>query len=259
MVSAAAVLQTPVPVTVVAATCQLPAAQVLEGLDEVLESRLFVEDGQAVGFRLLLAAQAVYGALPGPRRRELHSRAARALSTVRPEPLGQLAHHLRQAGRLDEWAEAADRAADQAIELGHDAEAARLLEEVLRHADLDPGRQGRLATRLARAAVETVEITEDLTGLLAGVLDQDLPPAVRGELAFRLALLHEATGSDARLVRQLYTTAVDDLDDLGGHPVPVQRGRGAEAAPKADRRLHGAHRGADLPSAGHAGDPAGPR
>ena len=213
VVRAAAVLQTPVPVPVLAATCQVPTAQVLAGLDELLDSGLFTEDGMAVGFRHLLAAQAVYGTLSGPRRRELHGRAAAALGSLQPPPLGQLAHHLRHAGRLAEWAEVAERAADQALELGHDAEAARLLEELLRHAPLDPDRRGRIATRLAQAAIETVEITPELTELLAGVLELELPAAVRGELAFRLALLHEAVGSDAGVVRRLYTTAVGDLAD----------------------------------------------
>jgi hypothetical protein len=38
-------------------------------------------------------------------------------------PLGQVAHHLKHAGRLDDWADAAEQAARQAVNLGNDGEA----------------------------------------------------------------------------------------------------------------------------------------
>lgn len=213
VVAAAAVLQTPSPAEVLTATCDASRAGVARALEEVLDSGLLVEDGDEVGFRHLLAAQAMYEALSGPRRRTLHHRAARALRMIRPAPLGRIAHHLRHADQLDAWADVAGQAADQAVELGHDTEAVRLLQDVLRHARLSPERQGRLALRLARAATETVEITAEVTSLLAEVLEVDLPKPVRGELCFRLALLHEATGADASQVRGLYTAAIGDLDD----------------------------------------------
>lgn len=213
VVRAAAVLQHPVPEPVLAATCDTPPQQLLTAVAEALDSGLLAEHGLELGFRHPLAAEAVYETLPGPVRRHLHARAASAVSTLEPPPLGQLAHHLRHAGQLAQWAQVAQRAAGQAQALGHDAEAARLLEEVLRHAPLDTAHRGRIGVQLARAAIETVEITTELTGLLTSVLDAEAPPAVRGELALRLGLLHEAIGDDPRLVRRRYLAAVDDLAD----------------------------------------------
>jgi hypothetical protein len=123
VVEAAAVLQVSVPAPVLIATCRLQQPRALRGAEEALESGLLAEHGETIGFRHLLAAQAVYEEIPGPRRRELHGRAAVALESRHPVPLGQVAHHLRHAGRLQEWVAAAERAAEQAAALGHDAEA----------------------------------------------------------------------------------------------------------------------------------------
>ncbi|HEY8452365.1 MAG: LuxR C-terminal-related transcriptional regulator [Micromonosporaceae bacterium] len=212
VVEAAAVLHVPVATEVLATVSGLSPPDLVDALDEALDRGLLAEHGERVGFRHLLAAQAVYQAATGVRRRYLHDRAATALSAVDPPPLGQIAHHLRHAGRHEEWLEAAERAADQAAALGDDPEAVRLLQEALRHGDLDPARRGRLAVKLARAAIQTVHVTEDLLDLLERVLHDRLPPAVRGELSFRLALLREAAGADARVVRRLYTDAVELLD-----------------------------------------------
>jgi DNA-binding CsgD family transcriptional regulator len=211
VVAAAAVLQVPVAATVLAAVGRSP--RTLAGIEEALESGLLVEDGDAVGFRHLLAAQAVYEELPGPRRRHLHGRIAGVLESVHPVPLGQVAHHLRHAGRRQEWLVAAERAADQALALGHDAEAARLLEEVLRHAPLAADAAGRLAVKLASSAVEALRSGE-VVGLLSDVLTRDdLSRPVRGELRFRLALLLHEVGDDPERARRLFAEAVDELDD----------------------------------------------
>src|SRR5690606_29382167 len=142
----------------------------------------------------------------------LDAACAPALATLDPPPLGQIAHHLRHAGRGDAWLEAAERAADQAAALGDDPEAVRLLAEALRHGDLAPDRRGRLAVKLARAAIQTVHVTGDLLDPLERAPHERLPPTVRGEPSFRLALLREAAGADARVVRRLYTDAVELLD-----------------------------------------------
>lgn len=211
VVTAAAVLQTPTPTTTLFATCLAPGQQLLPGLDEALQAGVLVPHRELIGFRHLLAARAVYEGIPGPIRQELHSRAVSALEAAEPVPLGQLAHHLRHAGRLDQWATVAEQAADQATELGDDVEAARLLQDVLSTVRTKTSHQGRLAIKLAQAAIETLTVTDQLTALLATVLEQDLPPSMRGELRFRLALLHEAAGVDPHLVRRLYLEAVDDL------------------------------------------------
>ncbi|NUP64361.1 MAG: AAA family ATPase, partial [Nonomuraea sp.] len=107
----AAVLQLPVPVA-------LLSGSDVGAIDEVLGSGLFADTGGLVGFRHVLAAQAVYEAIPLGRRQALHAAAADTVRGLRPVPLGRLAHHLRQAGRAGQWVEAAIEAAEQASRLG---------------------------------------------------------------------------------------------------------------------------------------------
>jgi DNA-binding CsgD family transcriptional regulator len=214
VVEAAAVLQAPVPAAVLTGTVRAPAARVQQGLLEALEAGLLAEDagGERVGFRHLLAAQAVYDATQATRRRQLHGRAATGLAAVEPAPLGQLAHHLRHAGRLAEWVRAAERAADQAAELGHHDEAVQLLADVLRHAPLRTRQRGRLALKLARTANETLH-ARDVRNLLLSVPTGDLPRRLRSELRFWLALLLDQTGGDPVRRRRLLAEAVEELTD----------------------------------------------
>lgn len=212
---AAAVLSLPVPIGALVASSRAPAERALVAVEEALESGLLSEYGQAehsetVGFRHLLAAQAVYDEIPGPRRRDLHGRAATALRSLDPVPLGQVAHHLRRAGQLDEWVGAAEQAAEQAIALGHDAEAFRLLEDVLQHAPLDPDRRGRLAVRLAQVAIEVLR-ARDVVDLLSAVLEHDLPAAERAELRFRTVMLRHEVGEDSLRIRTLLAEVVGEL------------------------------------------------
>lgn len=210
---AAAVLSLPVPIGALVASSRVPAQRATVAVEEALESGLLSEYGQTeytVGFRHLLAAQAVYDEIPGPRRRDLHGRAATALRSLDPVPLGQVAHHLRRAGRLDEWVGAAEQAAEQAIALGHDAEAFRLLEDVLQHAPLDPARRGRLAVRLAQVAIEVLR-ARDVVDLLSAVLEHDVPAAERAELRFRTVMLRHEMGEDSLRIRALLAEMVGEL------------------------------------------------
>src|SRR5690606_21543245 len=212
VVEAAAVLHVAVPLAVLEATSHPISESVLLGLEEALESGLLVEDGDKVGFRHVLAAQAVYEEIPGPRRRTLHAQAAQVLAEAAPTRLGQIAHHLQHAGQTEEWVVAAERAAEQALALGHDAEAVRLLEQVLRHAPLSPDRAGQSAIKLGQAAIEALA-TRETADLLADILQRELSPAIRGELRFRLALLLHELGDDPARERQVFTDAVAELDE----------------------------------------------
>lgn len=212
VVEAAAVMHTPVPVTALAEVCQLAEGHVLDGCEEAVRSGLLTEVGDTVGFRHVLAAQAVYEDIPGVRRRELHRRAAAVMRVWEPVPLGQVAHHLWHAGQITEWVTVAEVAADQARVLGDAAEAARLLEDVLRHAPLTPDQQGRFAVKLAGAAIFSPRARE-MIGLLFEVAQLDLRAVVRGELRLRLAKLVSSTGGDPALCHRLYAEAVADLDD----------------------------------------------
>ncbi|MFI7650072.1 ATP-binding protein [Micromonospora sp. NPDC049460] len=210
VVEAAAVLHTSAPMSVVVATCRIPAARALPGLEEALESGLLVEHGELVGFRHVLAAQAVEEALPGPRRQQLHGRAAAALGALDPIPLGQRAHHLRHARLLEEWVRAAEQAADQAAALRHDAEAVRLLEDVVRHGPLSSQERARLAVKLGWAALEMVR-THEVVDLLWAVLNENGAPATQGELRFLLASALNVAGEDPSVQRTLFATAIEQL------------------------------------------------
>ncbi|MEV3984383.1 AAA family ATPase [Nonomuraea sp. NPDC049758] len=209
---AAAVLRVAVPVPDLVATCRVPEQDAHEGLDELLDRGLFAEHAGTAGFRHALAVQAVYGSIPLPRRQDLHVRAAKAVARQKPTPLGQIAHHHRHAGQHDAWVDAAEKAADRAVALANDAEAERLLEAVLRHAPLDPEREGRLAAKLGWAGGYALG-ADELIGLLRAAAARQPPGPVRGELNYLIGLKLEAGGAAPELTREAMIEAVADLAD----------------------------------------------
>lgn len=228
----AAVLGEPATIDLLVTVSTIRRGDAVDGIDEALASGLLTGQDDLVGWRHVLAAQAVYDALSGPRRTELHHRAATALQRLDPAPLGQLAHHLRYASRWDEWAVMAERAADQAVELRHEEQAARLLEDVLRHApSLTSKHRGRIALKLARAAHETTHVLQTLPGLLTEVLEYGVPHGARGELMFWLAMAVERSGGEHSEKRQLFAAAVDNLDDRPDLQAWAMMGLGIPMAP----------------------------
>lgn len=207
LAEAAAVVQRPVPASVLEAMTDEGA---IDGLTDAIDSGLLAEYDESVGFRHLLAAQAVYETLSSYRRRTLHDRAATALQALDPVPLGQAAHHLKHAGRGDEWAVAAAHAAEQAVALGHEDEAVRLLTDVVRAAPLAAERRAAVAAQLGWAALDTLHARE-IIDVLSGVLADDLSAPLRGELRFLLAIALGQAGEDLRRQRELFTGAIDDL------------------------------------------------
>ncbi|KRV48979.1 ATPase [Wenjunlia vitaminophila] len=213
LLEAAAVLQTTARPGLLADVCGLTEAEAADGLDEALESGLLLERDQGVAFRHVLAAQAIHDQIGASRRAHLHARAADALREVTPVPLGRMAHHLREAGRTAQWVDAAERAADQARALGDHAEAARLLQDVLRHAPLSAGHRERLTVRLGWDASRMLHLP-DVADLLTAVLEDDPTPAVRGELLFLLAMHQDLKGpmSDRADRYRLLAEAVEHLE-----------------------------------------------
>jgi hypothetical protein len=214
VVEASALLQTAAPMSAVLATTGPLGApdRGTAAVEQAIDSGLLVDDGHAIGFRHVLAAQSVYESLSGPRRHSLHARAAAALELLRPVPLGQVAYHLKGAGRLAEWAVTAEAAADEATGLGHEEESTRLLADVLRRAPLDVEQRGRIAVKLGRAAAQTLHPGE-VVAVLSEALEQDPPTAMRGELRMVLANAVYHSGGDVRWQRRLWADAVTELDD----------------------------------------------
>jgi DNA-binding CsgD family transcriptional regulator/tetratricopeptide (TPR) repeat protein len=210
LAAAMAVVQVPVTLPVLLAVAGEPDAGA--GLDEALALGLLVEAGETYQFRHLLAAQAVYEQLSGVQRRGLHARAAAALAQVRPVPFSQVAHHWRRAGRLAEWAVAAEAAADDAEAHGNDAGVVRLLSAVLADAPLDSQQRGRIAANLGRAAIQTLD-TRAAVDVLSGALDQNPPAVVRGELRLLLANALNQHGDELKQQRGLWADAVADLGE----------------------------------------------
>ncbi|MEQ4301864.1 AAA family ATPase [Plantactinospora sp. B6F1] len=212
VLAGAAVLQGFVPLEVLTDTCRLPAPRVWRAVEEALAAGVLAEEGDRVGFRHVLAAQAVYDAIPEVRRARLHAQAADALQLLDPPPLGRIAAHLRRGSRTDAWVDAAERAAEQALAVGHGAQAVRLLEEVLRDAPLDADRAGRLAVTLGRTLAADTSGDEEIVDLLLGVLDRELSSPVRGELSLLTAIAMDAGRSDLHRQRELCRVAVEHLD-----------------------------------------------
>lgn len=218
LAEAAAVLQQPQPAGVLLTMTE--EASSVDALDAAIDAAMLVERENRVGFRHPLAAQAVYESLSTARRQQLHTRAAAILQGHSTLPRAQIAHHLKRAGLLAEWSEAAELAADQAVELGHEDEAVRLLADVLDDGPIAGDRRGRVAAKLGWAAIDTLharEIVEPLSEVLAHDLDGatggHLTGRLRGELRFLLAIALGQVGEDPSRQRQLFLDSLADLDD----------------------------------------------
>jgi DNA-binding CsgD family transcriptional regulator len=215
VVEAAAVLGTPASEQLLLEVAQLSDTRADRALAEALSSALLVEVGEGrCGFRHALAQQAVEDAIPGPVRRRLHRRAARALEAEQPQPVAQLAHHYREAGATREFVRHAEAASDRALSIEDDATAFRFLKEALGVSALPAATRGRLAVKLATHAQYCLahgEAIEILTRLLD---DGGLPRESRGDVRLWLARLLTHTGRmDAA---QAETERA--LDDLSGRP-----------------------------------------
>jgi DNA-binding CsgD family transcriptional regulator len=208
LAEAAAVLQSPVALPVLAA--MTGSAGLTDAVEDAVSHGVLAETDATFGFRHALAAQAVYESLSSPRRLALHGRAAEALRALVPAPLGQVAHHLQHAGRPAEWAAAAQLAAGQAVALGHEDEAVRLLADVLRDARLAAEQRGTVAARLGWAALYTLHPRESVP-LIQAALAANPPRPLRGELRFLLAGLLSQAGEDLLRQRQLFRDAIPDL------------------------------------------------
>ena len=238
VVEAAAALQLPATLATLVGTCSADDHDALRGVDEALESGLLVERSDTLGFRHPLVAQAVYSTMPMVRKHRLHRQAATSLELLWPVPLGQVAYHRRASGQVTEWVETAEHAADQAADARDDAEAARLLDTLLREAPLEPAQRTRLAVKLGRVALDAANPSSMIAPLSDALRHEEtLPKASRGKLHFWLGLLMDQTGYDPQRQRQLFTKAVDELDDQPALQASAMISLALGAQPRVSERL----------------------
>lgn len=275
VVETVAVLEEPAGEGLIAEVSALPAEQVSAGLVEALRAGVLSEPEPArYAFRREPARQVAYRRIPGPTRSALHRRAIDALRTGQPQPLARIAAHTRALGDREAWQQAAEAAADQAVEQGDTAVAGPLLRELLAETDLAPERRGRAARALsgfaANAAYDAAS-TEVLADIIA---DPRLPVADRGEVRLTLGLRVAVQGGDragfalieqaadeliaerpARAARALVALAMNERDGAGA-AVRERMARAAAALEsEPDEEVAAAHRATRLTFQAREGDP----
>ena len=191
----------PAPVRGAAAGTGGPA----DAVADAVRSGLLTEDEAGrVAFRHVLAERAVYDQARPDERRALHRRAATLLEGAHPQPVGRLAHHLRQAGDIDGWSHYAQQAADRAVASGDHARAATLLLDLIDEPALPAPAVAPLVAKLPLLAFTGDARRADLMARLRGVLDGGQPSLsdraeVRGQLGRLLRHLGDYAAAAAEL------------------------------------------------------------
>lgn len=181
--------------------------------------------GGVVAFRHELARLALYQAIPGPRRRRLHARAARELTrTGRAALLVRAVEHHRRAGDARGWAASAEVAARICAQAG-DFEAARArLLAVLRAGAVTRHRRVELAIKLGWAALHGGLVDAETLAVLAGAGDH-ATPVQRAELSLlRAWALLESAGPErqtATAVAELRAALPDLTQSPGLHAIAL--------------------------------------
>ena len=205
------------------------AAQVAAALAAAQAAGLLQEHDGQCRFRHVLAQQVVYGAVPPPTRRWLHSRIAKTLERrIEPKPFAKIAHHYQRAGATAELVRNAEQGADRAVAHGDDGTAAKFLLQATAVADVSLDVRLRLAAKLGRAAVDGLAHSEAVPILERLLATDDLPSAMRGELRFALGRLLRQQGLAQDGYREI-EGAVADLDD---QPALLARALAVLAAPE---------------------------
>jgi DNA-binding CsgD family transcriptional regulator len=174
---------------------------------EAVCSGLLVEDRSGPGrvaFRHSLAARAVYDQAPALERRAAHRRAAVLLETVRPRPVGRLAHHSRQAGEIPRWREYAEQAADIALASGDHRSALALLHQLITEPELPADAVAPLVQKMPFQAFIDYTRRADIVAALRAVLETGQLSArdraqVRGQLCRILFSLGDYAAAAAEL------------------------------------------------------------
>jgi DNA-binding CsgD family transcriptional regulator len=181
---------------------------------EAVASGLLVEERSRPGrvvFRHSLAARAVYDQAPAAERRAAHRRAAALLETVRPRPVGLLAHHFRQAGQIPRWREYAEQATDVALASGDHGRALALLHELITEPGLPADAVAPLVQKMPfHAFIDDAERADVVAALHAALVADGLSAhdraRVRGQLGRVFFSLGDYTAAAAE-----WELAIPDL------------------------------------------------
>ncbi|BAJ33035.1 MULTISPECIES: LuxR family transcriptional regulator [Kitasatospora] len=271
----AAVLDEPASEELLAEVSALPAEQVSAGLVEALRAGVLNEPAPArYAFRWEPARQVAYRRIPGPMRSALHRRAIEALRGREPQPLARIAAHTRALGDRDAWQQAAEAAAEQAVEQGDTAAAGPLLRELLAETDLAPERRGRAARALSGLAANAAYDAASTQVLSAIIADPRLPVADRGEVRLTLGLRVAVQGGDragfalieqaadeliadrpARAARALVALAMDERDGAGAAAKERMARAATALEAEPDEEVAAAYRATRLTFQARDGDP----
>lgn len=205
---------------VLTAIADQPENDVARCLEELQSAHLVVgrPEADAFDFRHALIRDALYAAVPLPRRRELHHRVA-TVATGRVYDDAFVSLHFDQANRPSEAYTHARRAADRATSVSAHREALELYRRALRNlpADLDVASHAQLLAALGRAAaaVDDNETAADAFGrahaLWAGAGDRLSAAAIVPPLVAARHLLGDDLESRATQIEAA-------LETLRGRP-----------------------------------------
>jgi DNA-binding CsgD family transcriptional regulator len=188
--SAAAVLGEPVDAALLDGVAAIGSDRSRAAIVEALAGTVLVEvDECNYGFRHAVGRRAVYETLPGPRRQELHARAADILRARDPLRLQHLAEHSRKAGRLADWLAYGEAAADSAAAVGDASTAIALLQRLLAEPALRSSDVDRLAAKFARVSATGLDQFDVSAALGRLLFDGRMSESIRGEIRLSLGLL----------------------------------------------------------------------
>lgn len=172
----------------------------LNGLAECLDHGMLANDQERrVCFRHMLAARAVYEAIPERERRSLHRRRGLLLEEESTPQLARLADHFRHAGDAARWQQYADRAAEVALETGDERTAGALLLELSTAPDISAQRLCALVDKVPFGSIPSSQQLHDLVRNLRRMLDRGgHTPSMEAKLRFQLSrVLTEVDEFDA--------------------------------------------------------------
>ncbi|TDD28700.1 LuxR family transcriptional regulator [Actinomadura sp. KC06] len=200
-----------------------------EQVTRLLDGAVLVETAEnEYGYRHALAQRAVYDALPGPYRQDLHLRALRALARRDPPPLVRLAAHAKHAGLLADWLRHSEDAADASVVAGDASTAIDLLCATVADPSVPAADVNRLATKLCQHALTGLHHDGVITQIERLLSDARLSDMVRGEVRLWLGLLLVRRTGEMDRGRAHIELAIGSLRD---HPARWLRGMAVLALP----------------------------